>query len=543
MTIPINDEAESDKNTIVTNNKVVAVTGASGFIGSHVCQCLVHHGYTVRACVRVDIPSKTDHLRAMNNVPVDHHHHRHPDDSDNSSIGHLEVHVADMAQRGAYDSIFDGCTVVFHVAGNFGTDPFWRDTSKHISTISSNGHSHPNDDDDDTTGKGICSSSLPPGRPPPIESALKIIKSTTSSEVDDSDGANDETPSYDHAVYNSYIIPLRYLLESVTKCKSVRRIIYTSSGAAGGTILSKEREESSDSDFDLNAEILDNAYGRGKMDCERMLYDYGMGHRSTRKTDDDDVPLGCIVCASSCPSIVLGPLLSSPLHDSQYQHRLGDMIMGRYVLHDHEWNIIDVRDVAETQRLMAEDPHLTNGTRYWNGHEPAWPVSKVLEFVTRSFPDHSRVPITAIKDNNMIPKNTIDDDDDGNEEKQSGSEKDEESAINSDDRDDDSDSAESNSSSSSFGVSEWVSNGTTTWSDPIKSLGLRQRDPRTTVLDTVQSLLDHHVLERTLTTKELYDYYTVAEMDGCEEEMEYILTELRKRQSNEPRKTHDRHIS
>src|SRR5262250_3398922 len=46
----------------------VAVTGASGYIGSHVVAALVKRGYIVRACVTDQSnPDKTAHLLALNN--------------------------------------------------------------------------------------------------------------------------------------------------------------------------------------------------------------------------------------------------------------------------------------------------------------------------------------------------------------------------------------------------------------------------------------------------------------------------------------------
>lgn len=84
----------------------IAVTGASGYIGSWIVQDCVEQGYTVRACVRnASNPEKVDHLLALNNAGY---------------RGAVELHEADLFDRGSYDSIFSGCAAVIHAGATVG---------------------------------------------------------------------------------------------------------------------------------------------------------------------------------------------------------------------------------------------------------------------------------------------------------------------------------------------------------------------------------------------------------------------------------------
>jgi nucleoside-diphosphate-sugar epimerase len=91
---------------VTAANGPVAVTGASGYIGSHVVIALIKRGYHVRACVTDQSnPDKTAHLLALNSGVYP---------------GHLELVTANLLVEGSYDEAFAGCTAVMHVGTAMG---------------------------------------------------------------------------------------------------------------------------------------------------------------------------------------------------------------------------------------------------------------------------------------------------------------------------------------------------------------------------------------------------------------------------------------
>ena len=495
MNPPNTTKTEASRNRS-RKQSIAAVTGASGFIGSHLCQNLLEHGYLVRACVRKSVPSKVDHLLELASSK-----------SVKDAGGILELRVADMSIPGAYDEIFgNGCKFVFHVAGNFGTDyHLWKSDA-----------SAANDE------------KYTIGRKPPIESLWDELRFET---------AQQDKPqkyySYDHAVYESYVVAMEYILTSVKKnLDTLERVIYTSSGAAGGTVTGPVVVD--------DERILENAYGRAKHDCEAMLYDFCRSLDMQKLMDEDSGK--SLIGTSVCPCIVLGPMMGTPpLHDSVYPHRLSDMLRGRYTLRQH-WDITDVRDVAETHRLAAETPNLANGTRFWNGHEPSWWISSILEYLTKheKFTNGTRFsPIFLQEEDSSSESGST-------SESESGESKNSNQSVNKEDKgdcgkSDEGDSGSNSSSSSScasedsFGISEWDDDDhpTTTWRNPISFFaycGYKPRTPQQTVFDTATCILERwSALGRDLTIEECSDYYTVAEMDGCDEEMEWLAKEIRRK--------------
>ncbi|MBA0677986.1 hypothetical protein Goari_019355, partial [Gossypium aridum] len=78
--------------------KVVCVTGASGYIASWLVNLLLRHGYTVNATVRDPYDrKKTEHLLALDGANE-----------------RLHLFKAELLEEGSFDSEVEGCIGVFH---------------------------------------------------------------------------------------------------------------------------------------------------------------------------------------------------------------------------------------------------------------------------------------------------------------------------------------------------------------------------------------------------------------------------------------------
>jgi len=260
----------------------VAVTGASGYIGSHIVRALLERGYEVRACVRdLHNRAKVDHLFAF---------------KDQGYAGRLTVVRADLTESGSYDAAFAGCRAVFHAAAALG-------------------HNH--------------------------ESPQEV---------------------YDVSLHGTVSV-----LDSVKAAGTVRRVIFTSSAAAvahprpEGYVFT-EKDWAGDNveaykgrwTKDRISKDAFMAYAMAKADCERVA----------KQIAEED---GRFDTVSVNPIHVLGPLLCANHHQSDtWQAGLGRMLEGQSTkpVRQMLWNVIDVRDIAEMQCLIAESHVCKNGARY-----------------------------------------------------------------------------------------------------------------------------------------------------------------------------------
>merc|ERR1711865_750121 len=84
----------------VASGATVAVTGANGFVASHIVKSLLDAGFSVRACVRdPSNEAKVGHLQALP-----------------GAAERLTLHAGDLLKAGTYDEAFAGCDAVVHAA-------------------------------------------------------------------------------------------------------------------------------------------------------------------------------------------------------------------------------------------------------------------------------------------------------------------------------------------------------------------------------------------------------------------------------------------
>ena len=166
-------------------------------------------------------------------------------------------------------------------------------------------------------------------------------------------------------VYDGGLVVTEMLMDSIKRAGSVRRLVYTSSFAAVGHPAPEGHQYTEDSWADMNQELR-RAGGTWDMDTVKHNREvaYAMTKVETERYIYEQAAANGFAAFGVCPCHVIGPLLSaSHQRPWAWQTRIGDMLEG-YSHPKMMWNIVDVRDVAEAQRLIAECETNTNGERY-----------------------------------------------------------------------------------------------------------------------------------------------------------------------------------
>jgi len=92
-------DVEVSVSPVRANGKFVAVTGADGFIGSHIVKILLGKGYMVRGTVQDLDPAKVGFLKLL------------PQADEN-----LSLFKGELLDKDCFDDVFRGCDCVFHLA-------------------------------------------------------------------------------------------------------------------------------------------------------------------------------------------------------------------------------------------------------------------------------------------------------------------------------------------------------------------------------------------------------------------------------------------
>ena len=104
--------------TPVVKPEVVAVTGAGGFIGSHLVEALVARGHRVKAFVHYNGLGRYGWLDSLS-----------PD-----QLAAIEVHAGDIRDRGTVQRLVDDAAVVYHLAALGGIPYSYRAPQSYVET-------------------------------------------------------------------------------------------------------------------------------------------------------------------------------------------------------------------------------------------------------------------------------------------------------------------------------------------------------------------------------------------------------------------------
>eukprot|EP00747_Dinoflagellata_sp_TGD_P167643 gnl/TRDRNA2_/TRDRNA2_192382_c0_seq1.p1 gnl/TRDRNA2_/TRDRNA2_192382_c0~~gnl/TRDRNA2_/TRDRNA2_192382_c0_seq1.p1 ORF type:complete len:383 (+),score=73.12 gnl/TRDRNA2_/TRDRNA2_192382_c0_seq1:62-1210(+) len=283
----------------------VAVTGASGFIGSWTVYSFLKRGYTVHACLRdAKDKAKTEHLLALNAIGVPSLHVGR-----SSKPGTVKIFEADLTKPGSYDEAFSGCCAVIHVGTAMGYGGVNNPRQVYDGAVSGT--------------ENVLSSVKKAG-------TVKRVVFTSS------------FAAIGHPVPNGYV----YTEKDWASDGRQKDPLWNFD--ADGNLL-KPREE----DWEAISKVGDLAYSMAKVTTEKLV------NRVGAEQGFESITI--------CPCVVLGPLMSTA-HElvGSWQWVMGRLLRNKPVVRGQHnlWNIVDVRDVAEAHALAAESMNCRNGARY-----------------------------------------------------------------------------------------------------------------------------------------------------------------------------------
>jgi len=96
--------------------KSALVTGAGGFIGSHLCEKLIQEGYSVKALIRYN---SRNHWGWLEEIP---------------SNGKVDIIAGDIRNYDNIKSAMKGCEVVFHLAALIGIPYSYSSPEAYVDT-------------------------------------------------------------------------------------------------------------------------------------------------------------------------------------------------------------------------------------------------------------------------------------------------------------------------------------------------------------------------------------------------------------------------
>jgi dihydroflavonol-4-reductase len=284
----------------------VAITGASGYIGSWAVYAFVRRGYTVHACVRdASDPAKVEHLKKLSLIgdPA-------LTTSRSPEPGQVKIFEADLTVEDSYTAAIAGCSCVVHVGTPMG-------------------YGGAND------ARQIFDGA--------VEGTMNLIATIK------------QSPSVKRLIYTSSFAAVGH--------PAPAGYVYTEKDWASDGRESDplwnfdehgELQRPLEENWEAISKVGDLSYSMAKVITDKM----------SARIAAESGQFDAIVVN---PCVVLGPCMTTA-HElvGSWQWVMARMLAGKPCLRGHQalWNICDVRDCGEIQACIAESSNPRNGDRY-----------------------------------------------------------------------------------------------------------------------------------------------------------------------------------